>query len=72
MVIFDDGYLTTTEEPLVHVASLYAASLRVPTHPGKREMPWNFVIHVTGWEMSLKIKKMVKIRDLPWKSLLKA
>jgi len=45
---------------------------RVPTHPGKREIPWNFVIHVPCREMSLKIKKIVKIRDLPWKSLLKA
>ena len=45
---------------------------RVATHPGKREIPGNFVLHVPGREMSLKIKKMVKIWDLPWKSLLKA
>ena len=45
---------------------------RVPTHPGKRKIPWNFVLHVPGREMSLKIKKMIKMWDLPWKSLLKA
>ena len=45
---------------------------RVPTHPGKREIPGNIVLHVPGRKMSLKIKKMVKIRDLPWKFLLKA
>jgi hypothetical protein len=41
----------------------------IATHPGKWEMPGNFVLHVPGLEMSLKIKK---ICDLPWKSLLKA
>jgi hypothetical protein len=45
---------------------------RVPTHPGKWEIPGNFVLHVPGWEMSLKIKKKIKMWDLPWKSLLKA
>jgi hypothetical protein len=53
--------------PVVKKSVIY----RVPTHPGKREIPGNFVLHVIGREMSLKIKKMVKIRDLPWKSLIK-
>ena len=52
----------------IHLSYIF----RVPTHPGKREIPWNIVMHVPGREMSLKIKKIVKIRDLPWKSLLKA
>ena len=33
----------------------YTTNNRVPTHPGKREIPWNFVIHIPGREMSLKI-----------------
>jgi hypothetical protein len=44
---------------------------RVPTHPGKWEIPGNFVLHVPSREMSLRMIKIVKIWDLPWKSLLK-
>ena len=41
---------------------------RVPTHPGKREKPMNFITHAPGWEMSLK-SETTKKRDLPLKFL---
>jgi len=34
--------------------------LRVPTHPGKREKPGNFISHAPIQEMPLKIVKMTK------------